>query len=207
MRRLFWWQLSVLLLLAGMAAGAQVPISNQNGQPPAGPPGASATPPDAGDAPTTPTTTKPEVTITGKPPRAEPPLPKLPPDEFTTCMSEIGLNTEVRFGRAAEFLAQAAMCEQHLSWEKRIVIEACINRDGKTALPRVIQACTESLDRNILEGRERFYLFVDRADGYFAQGDKQHARRPRPAALPRHYAERGAGRGADRHSADLGRRG
>jgi len=32
MRRLFWWQLLVLLLLAGAAVGAQIPNSNQNGQ-------------------------------------------------------------------------------------------------------------------------------------------------------------------------------
>jgi hypothetical protein len=40
MGRMFWWQLSVLLL-AGMAAGAQVPNSNRNGQPSSSPPAAS----------------------------------------------------------------------------------------------------------------------------------------------------------------------
>ncbi len=70
---------------------------------------------------------------------------------------------------------QAVICEHQLNYEKRIVIEACVNRDGKTAPPRAIQACTELLDRKILEGRERFYLFVDRANAYFSQGDKQRA--------------------------------
>ena len=39
----------------------------------------------------------------------------------------------------------------------------------------VIQACNELLDRNMLQGHERFYLFVDRAMAYVAQGDKPHA--------------------------------
>ena len=34
--------------------------------------------------------------------------------------------------------------------------EACANRSGNTALPRVIQACTELLDRNIFERYLRF---------------------------------------------------
>src|ERR1700758_1941798 len=40
MGRMFWWQLSVLLL-AGMAAGAQGPNSTRNGQAPGTPPAAS----------------------------------------------------------------------------------------------------------------------------------------------------------------------
>jgi hypothetical protein len=44
MRRFFSWQCSVLLL-AGMAAGAQVNNSNQNAKSPDGPPAENATPP------------------------------------------------------------------------------------------------------------------------------------------------------------------
>ena len=165
MRRLFWWQLSVLPLLAGMAAGAQVANSNQNGQSPGALPGDSAAPAHASEAPTPPTTTKQEVTVTA--PRPERPLPPLLPDEFMDCMKEVGI------GRMDPI--QAVICDHRLNGEKHIVIEACINRDEKTAAPTVIQACTELLDRKILEGSERFYLFVNRANGYFAQGDKQHA--------------------------------
>ena len=70
---------------------------------------------------------------------------------------------------------QAVICEHQLNYEKHIVIEASINRDGKAAPPRVIQACTESLDHKIFEGKERFFLLADRAGAYFAEGDKQHA--------------------------------
>ncbi len=55
------------------------------------------------------------------------------------------------------------------------MVETCLNRNGNTALPRVIQACTESLDHKIFEGNDRFFLFANRADAYFAQGDKQRA--------------------------------
>ena len=55
------------------------------------------------------------------------------------------------------------MCEFELARDERIVIGKCINRDGKSAPPAAIQACTELLDRNILQGHDRFYLFVNRA--------------------------------------------
>lgn len=167
MRPLFSSGLSVLLLWAAIAAGAQVPNPNQNGQSAGSPPGESAAPADAGRAPATPTTTKPEVTVTAPP--VGPPLPELAPDEFTHCYGLIGYNTE-----QIDY-TQAVLCENQLSQEKHTVVEACINRSGNTALPRVIQACTESLDHNIFEGNARFFLFANRAAAYFAQGDKQHA--------------------------------
>jgi len=167
MRRLFWWQLSVFLF-AGLAARAQVPNSNQNGQAPGSPPPvASATPSGASEAPTTPTAPKPEVTITA--PRVEQPLPKLRADEFFSCMQQSPLGLE-----GIDY-AQATICEHQLNWEKHIVIEACINRSRDTALPRVIQACTELLDRSVFERYQRFFVFANRAGAYFAQGDKEHA--------------------------------
>jgi len=66
-------------------------------------------------------------------------------------------------------------CQGELARDERIVIDKCINRDGKSAPPVAIQACTELLDRNVLQGHERFYLFVNRALAYVAQGDRQHA--------------------------------
>ena len=76
-------------------------------------------------------------------------------------MREVGLDADVKDPRG--FYIQSAICEHQLNWEKHIVIEACINRSGNTAPPRVIQACTESLDRKILQGHERFFLFANRA--------------------------------------------
>ena len=166
MLRLFWWQPPVLLV-AAMAASAQVPNSNPNGQTPSPtpPPGTTAPPAAAGQTQTVPPENKQEITVTA--PRDEQALPALRPDEFRSCMGMVGYES-------IDYV-QATLCEHQLAREKRVVIEACINRDGKTALPRVIQACTESLDRGIFEGNARFFLLADRAAAYFAQGDKQHA--------------------------------
>jgi tetratricopeptide (TPR) repeat protein len=169
MRQLISWQLSILLL-AGMTAGAQVPNSNQNGQSPGSPPAENASPPTASQAPTTQPMITPGVTVTGTPPRAEPSLPKLPPDQFTDCYAA----SKTKGPETMDFLGMK-LCELELARDERIVIEKCTNHDEKSAPPVIIQACTELLDRNILQGHERFYLFVDRAMGYVAQGDKQHA--------------------------------
>ena len=86
MRRLLGWQLSVALLLAAMAAAAQVTDSPQNSPPPGTPPGANtSTSTTAGETSATPETLSPGVTVTGKKLHAERPLPKLPPNEFTNC--------------------------------------------------------------------------------------------------------------------------
>ncbi len=173
MRRPFGWQLPVLLLLlVARAAGAQVPGPTQSSQPPGTPSGASATPANAGETPPAPTTSREQVIVTAPPPPNQG-LPVLRPDEFSSCMAPAGMDLEN--GQAAEFYEQTVICEQQLNYEKHVVVEACINRDGKTALPRVIQACTESLDRRIFEGNARFFLFGNRAAAYLAQGDKQHA--------------------------------
>jgi tetratricopeptide (TPR) repeat protein len=162
MRRLFSWQLSALLLVA-MASGARADYSNQSSQTPDSPP-ESKTSPGAGQAPS-----DPEITVVGKALHAEPPLPKLAPDQFTECYGTYNTSPEGMDLRAME------ICQSKLARDTRIVIDKCVNRDGKSSPPMAVQACTELLDRKILEGYERFYLFVDRAKAYFAQGDKQHA--------------------------------
>jgi tetratricopeptide (TPR) repeat protein len=145
-RRLLWWQLP-LLLFAAAGAIAQVQPS-----------GPEQTPASSAD-------TKQQVTIQA--PR-EQALPELRSDEFTRCMGMVGYET-------VDY-TQAVICEAQLSREKHIVVEACINKKGDTAPRRVVQACTESLDADIFEGSARYFLFASRAAGYFAQGDKQHAR-------------------------------
>lgn len=163
-RHFYWWQLPILLL-AAMAASAQ---SIPNGQSAGSAPVNGAAPGEAGQVPQTPTpptTPKPEVTVTA--PRVDRTLPALPPDEFTNCMAQVGV------GKLDP--VQSVICENQMNYEKHVVVEACINRDGSSAPPRVIQACTESLDRKIFEGNDRFFLLVDRAAAYFAEGDKEHA--------------------------------
>jgi tetratricopeptide (TPR) repeat protein len=169
MRRLLCWQFSVLLLLAGMTAAAQVPNSSQNVQPSNSAPNASTESIAASEAKNAPLTLKPGVTVTAKRLHPEPPLPKLPPDEFMNCERMLGVGT----AKPAPW--QVEQCESKMDREKNIVLGACYDLNGETAPRRVIQACTEALDRNVLEVPQRSFLLVGRADAYFALGDKQRA--------------------------------
>lgn len=164
MRRLLSWQFSIVLLLTSMVAAAQVPATSTSTT------GTSSTP----------ATLNPGVTITGQAPHAGPPLPKLPPDEFTKCTSrEMGLASPTGGMPTMSQMAQMSMttwvCETKLNREEQVVIDACLNRGGKTAAPRIVQACTESLDRKLLESDQRVFLVASRADAYFVTGDWQHA--------------------------------
>lgn len=172
MQRSFSWQLSGLIFVA-MVASAHMDNPIQSSQSPADNPTASG----AGGTPTPQTKPSPEITVTAKAPHDEPSLPALPPDEFNDCMQRNGLELMQRPGMRMQAMVteNLAVCETKLQWEKRVVVEACINRDGKSAPPRVIQACTEALDRKIFEGNYRLYLFVNRAEAYFAQGAQQRA--------------------------------
>jgi tetratricopeptide (TPR) repeat protein len=176
MRRLFSWQLLSLVLVA-MAAGA-LDTSNQSSQSPSNPPADNATPPGTNADTTPPASTTPSVTVTGK----APPLPKLAPDKFTDCYGTLTTSAGL-IGGTPDYTA-AATCEAELARDTRIVIDKCINRDGKSAPPVAIQACTELLNgagwvpgsgSKLLEGHDRFYPFVNRAMAYYAEGDKQHA--------------------------------
>lgn len=160
------------ILLRALAADAQSGDAQQAGQPPGETPAAGAAPPANGAAPQTSTPLEPGVTITGEAPRGEPPLPKLPPNQFTMCVAQ---SSTGKSGMADYSLKDLVICEDELDMQKHVVIETCINRNGKSAPARVVQACTESLDRKILEGDQRFYLYVNRAEGYVALGDKQNA--------------------------------
>jgi tetratricopeptide (TPR) repeat protein len=119
----------------------------------------------AAQVPTAPGDTKPQITITA--PRDQQALPELPPDEFRQCMAMVS-------PESIDY-SQALLCQEQLGRERHIVVEACINEKGDTPPARIIQACTESLAQDIFEGNTRFFLFVGRAAGYFAAGDKQHA--------------------------------
>jgi len=170
MRRLFSWQLISLLLVA-TAAGA---LDNSPSQSPGNPPTDNTAPPDTGAATTQPATSTPSVTVTGK---VSPP-PKLAPDKFTACYAANNINgkaSDSPIGEEGINWTGMAICQAELARDTRIVIDKCTNRDGKSAPPVAIQACTELLDRKLLEGRDRFYPFVNRAMAYYAEGDKPHA--------------------------------
>ena len=174
MRRLFCWQASVLLLAATIAA-ARVP--NQNVQPADNSPQASTKSPVAAEP--APSALNPGVTITGKPLHSEPPLPKLPPGEFMNCLRpQAGMGeSQDRLGGGTDLpdLMTLQACELQMDWEKDAVLRHCLNLEGKTAPPRVIQACSESLDHDILPINQRAFLFANRAQAYFALGYKQRA--------------------------------
>ena len=181
MRRLLSWQLLSLLLVA-MAAPA-LDNSSHSGQSPSSPSADSATPPDNAAATTPPATSTPSVTVTGK----APPLPKLAPDKFTQCYGVNNINgsaSDSHIGEEATNWEGTLICEAELARDTRIVIDKCINRDGKSAPPVAIQACTELLDgagwepgsgSKLLEGHDRFFPLVNRAMAYYSEGDKQHA--------------------------------
>lgn len=117
-----------------------------------------------------PATLSPGITVTGNNPGTGDALPKLPPDQFTDCYS----NSKTAGPDAMDFTAMA-VCEARLENDRRIVMEQCINRDGKSAPPVVIQACTQLLAQSIFIGSDRFYLYANRAEAYSNQGDKQRA--------------------------------
>jgi Tfp pilus assembly protein PilF len=168
MRRFYSWQLSALLFV-GMAGAAHAHNSDQGSRSPDDPPD-STTPAGTGATATTPAPGTPSVTVTGQKPHNEPTLPKLAPDQFTECYA-----TTNTAGPGAMDWVGAVICQAQLKRDTRIVIDKCINRDGGSAPPMAIQACTELLDRHILQGHERFHLLVNRALAHVAQGDKQHA--------------------------------
>ena len=165
MRRAFRWQLSAVLLVAGLATAATAPNSDQNNQPPGISPGAGTTATAASERSTTSAALKQGVTITGQAPNATQPLPKLPPDEFSKCARpRMGLANpdadapDIDMSEMAEMSMTTWLCESKLKGEMQVVIEACLNRSGNTAPPGIIQACTESLDHKLLESDQRFFL-------------------------------------------------
>jgi tetratricopeptide (TPR) repeat protein len=152
LRRFDSWQLFAWLFVASAANTFSSATENSQSQ---------ETPADG--------TTPPSVTVTGQTPRNEPTLPKLAPDQFTDCYARFNTNPQ-----GLDITAMTT-CQFQLARDQRIVIDKCINRDGKNAPPAAVQACTELLDRKILQGRDRFYLLLNRALAFVAQGDKPQA--------------------------------
>src|ERR1700753_2600119 len=103
-RRLFW-QLITAIMLTGAAAASQGQADNST---------QSAK-----------TDTPNDVIIST--PNVDSTLPELPPDKFTDCTKK-GPG-----GANSSDLIQSAICQHEINGEKRIVIKACLNRDGKGA--------------------------------------------------------------------------
>src|ERR1700689_1227254 len=128
MRRLFSWRLSALLFVAIVAGASD--NSDQSPQSPSNPPADSPTSPGTNAGTVPPATSAPSVTVTGK----VPPLPKLSPDKFTECFGVNNTNGIASVGGSGEegtnWMAMV-ICMNELSRDTRIVIDKCINRDGK----------------------------------------------------------------------------
>jgi tetratricopeptide (TPR) repeat protein len=150
-----------VVLLAAIPACAQAGAADQTNPPPA-----------------TPETLSPGITVTGAAPGNEPPLPKLPPDQFTDCYE----TSKTAGPDTIDYIAMT-LCESQLAQDRKAVIEKCINKGGKNAPDVVVQACTELLDRRVFIGSDRFYLYANRAEGYLAQGDRPHALQDYDAAV------------------------
>jgi Tfp pilus assembly protein PilF len=162
-----------MLLLGCMTAAAQVT------QTPGSAPGANTTSTSAGETAPTPDSLKSGVTISGKKFHAGQPLPKLPPNEFKNCTdTQAGMGTSQSGpggGTGLPDLMTLEGCELQMNYEKNVVLEACVDVDGKTAPPEIIQACTESLAHDVVPDDEDSFLFANRAQAYFALGDKKSA--------------------------------
>jgi len=185
MRRLSRRRLAALLLLTGMAAAAQVPDSSQNAPPPAQSQKSRATPTRPNEAPASPTALTPAVTITGKALHPERPLPKLKPDVFVNCMRLEGgaYSRPQNYFEDTEWLERVISCSHEQGFQEDRVIAECLYPNDSRALPEIIQACTETLNRNLIESDDRYYLLADRAQAYLAYGDPQHALADYTAAI------------------------
>jgi tetratricopeptide (TPR) repeat protein len=173
MWRLCRRQVFLALLLAATAAGAQVPDSSPTVQSAGASSQASAQSTVAAEA-MEPSALTPGVTITGKPLHSEPPLPKLPPDEFVNCVSMLGPGSNEASWQVPQ-LWELEGCQLKLNWEKNVVLRDCIDIKGRTPPRRVVQACTESLDHDILPDYEHSFLLANRAQAYFALGHRRRA--------------------------------
>lgn len=190
MRRLYSLQPFAALMLAGMAATAQVSTSRQNAPPTAGSAASGTATAAAGATSATPAPLAPGVTITG---HAQP-LPKLAPDEFDKCTRQRGGLTNFAassspdgaspdMSQMAEMSMTTWLCETKVNREMQVVIDACLDRTGRTPFPRMIQACTESLAHKLVEGDQQYFLVASRAYAYFGYGDRRHALEDYTAAI------------------------
>jgi hypothetical protein len=78
------------------------------------------------------------------------------PTDFYDCMMESTANI--------------GDCSLRIAAERHRLLERCFDRDAQGSQPVIIRACTFAIQNDFLEGRDRAYLFVNRADAYFRLG-------------------------------------
>ncbi|MGA7541060.1 MAG: tetratricopeptide repeat protein [Steroidobacteraceae bacterium] len=151
MRPSFWCQI-LALLLAETAAVAQVSNSSQ-GRP-------AATP------------TSPENTVVSIKANE---APEILEDCMSGTQTQGTIDTENASEDHSSMMLQMSACKGQMDHEEWLALQACLNRNGATALPQVTAACTVALNNEVLPKNERSFLFVNRGDAYQALGDKRGA--------------------------------
>jgi tetratricopeptide (TPR) repeat protein len=111
---------------------------------------------------------------------AEGQVPNPPPDHFIKCeWNQVGVHTLID----ATELKLLTACETRLQAQKRTVLRACLQPSPEAGAPRVIQACTESLDQDVIPDNARSLVLASRAAAYFAAGSLWQARADYAAAI------------------------
>jgi tetratricopeptide (TPR) repeat protein len=104
----------------------------------------------------------------------------LPPDHLIKCeWNQVGVHTLIDASELKLLMA----CETRLQAQKRTVLAACLQPPASAGPPRVIQACTESLDYDLVGGEARALVLATRAQAYFAQGSLRQAHADYTAAI------------------------
>lgn len=104
----------------------------------------------------------------------------LPADHFNRCeWSQVGVHPRID---SAE-LTLLTSCEAQLQAQKRKVLAVCLRPADDVRPPRVVQACTESLARDGLQGEARSLVLASRAVAHFTAGSLQQARADFTAAI------------------------
>jgi tetratricopeptide (TPR) repeat protein len=112
---------------------------------------------DFDTAPQTPDGSQLHLTVKGK--RIDP-LPALEEDRWLDCMAKGPPGTE-----------QMGWCQRQYHQDIKVVVLACANHDRKIPPARVMQACTELLDKKLFIGPDRAFPYANRAWAHLALND------------------------------------
>jgi tetratricopeptide (TPR) repeat protein len=103
-----------------------------------------------------------------------------PPGHLVKCeWNQVGVHPRID----ASELTLLTSCESRLQSQERALLRACLKPGGGAGPPRVVAACTESLDRDVLRGEARSLVLASRAQAYFADGSLQRARADYSSAI------------------------
>ena len=106
--------------------------------------------------------------------------PNPAPDHFISCdWNQVGVHPRID----ASELKLVTACETRLRSQERTVLAACLKPDAGAGSARVVQACTESLQRDMVSGAARSLVLASRAQALFGGGGLQQARADYSSAI------------------------